>query len=186
MNHMHSYAMITKKDKHDRRMNRQGKQSSWIDRDGFRANVGIVLINKQDQIFLGRRVGGHNAWQLPQGGIQLQEPLEQALYRELDEEVGIGRDLVRVEAQIKHWIYYRLPAQYIRHHVMPLCIGQKQKWFLLRYLGEDEAIQVTKHKPHEFDDWVWVDFWEPLKRVVDFKKHVYREVLRNFESTIAS
>lgn len=166
------------------RMKKRGKQTSWIDKDGFRANVGIVLINQHNKIFLGRRIGGHDAWQLPQGGIMPKEPLEQALFRELDEEVGISSDLVSIDSQIKHWIYYRLPQQYIRHHVMPLCIGQKQKWFLLRYLGDDASINVTKHQPHEFDDWAWVDFWEPLKRVVDFKRHVYQEVLKNFEATI--
>ena len=165
-------------------MKKRVKQNCWIDKDGFRANVGIVLVNPQNKVFLGKRIGGQDAWQLPQGGIKQKEPMLDALFRELDEEVGISSDLVEVEHQIKHWIYYRLPSQYIRHNTLPLCIGQKQKWFLLRYKGKDEEIQVKKYKNHEFDDWAWVDFWEPLKQVVDFKKHVYREVLKHFENKI--
>ena len=155
-----------------------------IDKDGFRANVGIVIANEKGQVFLGKRVGQADSWQFPQGGLLPREHLEKGLFRELDEEVGLSEDDVAIEAQVKHWIYYRLPKQYIRHHSYPLCIGQKQKWFLLRLLKEDSQIKLDTHKSPEFDGWEWVDCWEPVKRVVTFKQHVYREVLKEFEQVI--
>jgi putative (di)nucleoside polyphosphate hydrolase len=162
-------------------MLRKPRKTSVIDRDGFRANVGIVLANKQGMVFFGKRVGPHDAWQFPQGGLLPRESLEQALFRELHEEVGLGRDDVEIVKQIKHWIYYRLPKQYIRHHSFPLCIGQKQKWFLLRLTKDDSCIRLDTDPSPEFDGWRWVDCWEPMKTVVEFKRHVYREVLREFE-----
>ncbi len=160
------------------------RKLSVIDKDGFRANVGIVIANQKGQVFLGKRIGQDDSWQFPQGGILPKEPLEKALFRELDEEVGLSSQDVEITARVRHWIYYRLPKQYIRHHSYPLCIGQKQKWFLLRLLSNDTNIKLDKHKSPEFDNWQWVDCWEPVKRVVEFKQHVYREVLKEFEPII--
>ena len=165
-------------------MLRKTRKTSVIDKDGFRANVGIVLANHQGLVFLGKRVGPHDSWQFPQGGLLPRESLEEALFRELHEEVGLTRDDVEIVTQVKHWIYYRLPKQYIRHHSYPLCIGQKQKWFLLRLIAEDTCIHLDKHPSPEFDSWQWVDCWAPMKSVVEFKRHVYREVLREFEPTL--
>ena len=94
-----------------------------IDTDGFRPNVGIVLMNTAGQVFWARRVGGQNAWQFPQGGINENESAEQALYRELFEEVGLRREDVKVIAKTRGWLRYRLPKKYLRHGSKPLCIG---------------------------------------------------------------
>ena len=103
----------------------------WIDSEGFRANVGIVLMRGTGEVFLGQRTGG-KGWQFPQGGVRQGEPVEQALYRELQEEIGLEREHVAIVASTADWIPYRLPKRYVRRGRGPTCIGQKQRWFLLR------------------------------------------------------
>ena len=109
-----------------------------IDPDGFRPNVGIILTNDAGQVLWARRIN-QDAWQFPQGGINPQETPEDALYRELNEEVGLEREDVEILACTRGWLRYRLPQRLVRTHSQPLCIGQKQKWFLLRLVG-DEAL----------------------------------------------
>ncbi len=150
-----------------------------VDADGFRPNVGIVLANGQGtgQVLWARRVGGHDAWQFPQGGINDGETPEEALYRELYEEVGLEPDHVKILARTKGWLRYRLPRRLRRHNSTPGFVGQKQKWFLLEMQAEDAAVRMDcAHKP-EFDYWQWVTFWYPLTQVVDFKRDVYRRAL---------
>lgn len=147
-----------------------------IDADGFRANVGIILVNSQGQVFWAKRIG-HDSWQFPQGGICLGETPLQAMYRELYEEVGLLPEHVKVLAMTKDWLRYRLPKRYVRIGQEPLCIGQKQKWFLLHL---DDA--YTRHirfdvDVPEFDDWRWVSWWYPLRYVVPFKRSVYQKAL---------
>ncbi|GAB3312263.1 RNA pyrophosphohydrolase [Haliea atlantica] len=149
-----------------------------IDPDGFRPNVGIILANDAGQLLWARRVGGRDAWQFPQGGINRGESPEQALYRELEEEVGLTPDAVRVVSVTRGWLRYRLPRRFIRKGQNPLCIGQKQKWFLLQMLADDKAVCLdANHKP-EFDHWEWVSYWYPLNQVVAFKREVYRRALK--------
>lgn len=149
-----------------------------IDSDGFRPNVGIILTNDQGQVLWARRVGGQDAWQFPQGGINSHETPEQALYRELGEEVGLTERDVDVLACTRGWLRYRLPHRLIRHNTQPLCIGQKQKWFLLRLRGEEQRITLENDHHAEFDDWRWVSYWYPLGKVVAFKRDVYRRALK--------
>ncbi len=149
-----------------------------IDSDGFRPNVGIMLANDQGQLLWARRVGGHDAWQFPQGGISAGESPEQALYRELHEEVGLARDAVEVLGSTKGWLRYRLPRRFIREGQKPLCIGQKQKWFLLRLLEPDAAVQLDLNDKPEFDHWQWVSYWYPLNQVISFKREVYRRAMK--------
>ncbi len=149
-----------------------------IDADGFRPNVGIILANRQGQVLWARRVGGQDAWQFPQGGIQKGEDPEQALYRELYEEVGLRRQDVKILARTRGWLRYRLPRRLLRHGSNPLCIGQKQKWFLLQLVSEDSAISLDNGGPAEFDQWRWVSYWFPLDQVVSFKRDVYRRALK--------
>jgi putative (di)nucleoside polyphosphate hydrolase len=149
-----------------------------IDSDGFRPNVGIMLANDQGQLLWARRVGGHDAWQFPQGGISAGESPEQALYRELHEEVGLSPDAVEVLGSTKGWLRYRLPQRYIRGGQKPVCIGQKQKWFLLRLLEPDTAVQLHLNDKPEFDHWQWVSYWYPLDRVISFKREVYRRAMK--------
>jgi putative (di)nucleoside polyphosphate hydrolase len=159
-----------------------GSNSEWrlevIDSDGFRANVGIVLANDRGQVLWARRVGGRDAWQFPQGGIDAGESPEQALYRELREEVGLSRDAVEVLGSTRGWLHYRLPHRFIRKGQKPLCIGQKQKWFLLRMLEDDTAVQLDCGGKPEFDHWQWVSYWYPLDQVISFKREVYRRAMK--------
>jgi putative (di)nucleoside polyphosphate hydrolase len=149
-----------------------------IDSDGFRPNVGIMLANDQGQLLWARRVGGHDAWQFPQGGISAGETPEEALYRELHEEVGLASDAVEVLGSTKGWLRYRLPRRFIREGQKPLCIGQKQKWFLLRLLETDAAVQLHLNDKPEFDHWQWVSYWYPLNQVISFKREVYRKAMK--------
>ncbi|UNU73813.1 RNA pyrophosphohydrolase [Moraxella nasovis] len=148
-----------------------------IDSDGFRANVGIILANTQGQVLWAKRIG-HDSWQFPQGGIDYGETPIDAMYRELYEEVGLRPHQVQVLAVTRDWLRYRLPKRYVRVGQEPLCIGQKQKWFLLR-LDEHHAQQIRfdTAKP-EFDEWRWVSYWYPLDQVVAFKRGVYQKALQ--------
>jgi len=149
--------------------------SDVIDADGFRANVGIVLMH-HEQVFLGRRSGGRG-WQFPQGGVRSGEALEQALYRELDEEIGVGKAAVDLIGQTDRWLRYRLPPRYVRRNQHPLCIGQKQRWFLLRLKQADVAFDFSRTADPEFDQWRWVSYWEPVREVIYFKRPVYARAL---------
>src|SRR5690554_3790643 len=153
------------------------KVKSVIDADGFRPNVGIIIANDQGQLLWARRVG-QNAWQFPQGGIKANETPKQALFRELFEEVGLTADDVEILACTRGWLRYRLPRQLVRHNSKPLCIGQKQKWFLLKYLSPDHRICLDGTTDAEFDAWRWVNYWYPLNKVVSFKRDVYRRALK--------
>src|SRR5258706_13509916 len=135
--------------------------SDMIDRDGYRANVGIVLMHADGRLFLGRRSGGRG-WQFPQGGMRRGEAAEQSLYRELREEVGLSAADVRLLGQTRRWLRYRLPRRYLRLGQKPLCVGQKQRWFLLQLRTADTAIRFDPTaEPPEFDRWPWVEFWQP-------------------------
>jgi len=149
-----------------------------IDADGFRPNVGIILSNGQGQVLWARRVGGQDAWQFPQGGIHQDETPEQALFRELGEEVGLAEADVEVLACTRGWLRYRLPHRLIRQNTQPLCIGQKQKWFLLKVTNDNPSISLNNGGRAEFDHWRWVSYWYPLGEVVAFKRDVYRRALK--------
>ena len=149
-----------------------------IDLDGFRPNVGIMLANDRGQLLWARRVGGHNAWQFPQGGISAGESPKQALFRELHEEVGLARDAVEILGSTRGWLRYRLPKRFVRDGQKPVCIGQKQKWFLLRMLEDDGAVQLDLNDKPEFDQWRWVSYWYPLNQVISFKREVYRRAMK--------
>lgn len=153
-----------------------------IDNQGFRSNVGIILTNNQGQVFWGRRVG-QNAWQFPQGGILHDETPEQAMLRELYEEVGLLPEDITILAANPSWLRYRLPAPLIRHHMQPLCIGQKQKWFLVRLIAPETKITLDHSEKPEFDTWRWVNYWYPLKDVINFKRRVYQQALQYFAAS---
>lgn len=154
-----------------------------IDADGFRPNVGIVLLGEDKQVLWAKRVG-QDAWQFPQGGIQRGESPEQALFRELHEELGLTEADVEVLGCTQGWLRYRLPLRFIRRKQKPLCIGQKQKWFLLRLTGDESAVRFDRSDTPEFDQWRWVDYWYPPNDVIFFKRSVYRRALRQLESLL--
>jgi putative (di)nucleoside polyphosphate hydrolase len=148
-----------------------------IDRDGFRANVGIVLMSRgTGELFLGRRTGG-KGWQFPQGGMLRGESAEESLFRELHEEIGLVPGQVRLLGATERWLRYRLPSRYQRRGQQPLCVGQKQRWFLLQLAGEDSDIRLDATGEPEFDRWRWVDYWQPVKEVIYFKRPVYVKAL---------
>ena len=157
--------------------------SQVIDAKGFRPNVGIILCNQDNQLLWARRVG-QDAWQFPQGGIQKNESAEQALFRELHEEVGLGPEQVEIIGRSREWLKYRLPKHLIRHDSKPLCIGQKQRWFLLRLTGDESDVCLDRSDKPEFDHWRWVEYWHPLQEVVSFKRDVYRSALQEFETLL--
>lgn len=154
-----------------------GGRYTVIDAEGFRPNVGIIICNRQGDLLWAKRIG-QDAWQFPQGGIKQAESLEQALYRELDEEVGLNTDQVSILHCTNDWLHYRLPKNFIRQNQDPICIGQKQKWFLLGLEADESQIELGKNATPEFDDWRWVSYWYPLGQVIDFKRSVYRTALQ--------
>ena len=147
-----------------------------IDKDGFRPNVGIILCNEENQVLWAQRAQ-QDAWQFPQGGINLDETPEQAVYRELMEEVGLLPEHVEVLGMTQDWLRYRLPKRYLRLGNEPLCIGQKQRWFLLRLIGNEQNVRLDNDEKPEFDDWRWVDYWTPVQEIVFFKRRVYEMAL---------
>jgi putative (di)nucleoside polyphosphate hydrolase len=157
-----------------------------LDRDGYRPNVGIILVNQRNEVFWGKRVNQH-AWQFPQGGIKHGETPVQALYRELEEEIGLHRAHVKVLGRTREWLRYEVPDKWSRsaretdgERCAPgrsAYRGQKQIWFLLRMVGRDCDVCLRASGHPEFDAWRWHDYWVPLETVIDFKREVYRQAL---------
>ena len=147
-----------------------------LDREGFRPNVGIVLLNQRNQVFWGKRLRTHS-WQFPQGGIKYGETPEQAMYRELHEEVGLHPDQVRILARTRDWLRYEVPDHFIRRDARGHYKGQKQIWFLLQLLGRDCDMNLRATNHPEFDAWRWNEYWVPLDVVIEFKRDVYQMAL---------
>ena len=148
-----------------------------IDTEGYRANVGIILVNMDGGLFWAKRIG-EDAWQFPQGGIRESESPEQAVFRELHEEVGVTKESVEVIGSTEDWLRYKIPDHLIRHHQVPCCIGQKQRWFLLRFTGKESEVCLDISDRPEFDQWRWVDQLEPPRTVISFKRSVYADALK--------
>lgn len=151
-----------------------------IDPDGYRPNVAIVLMNDERRVFWAKRAG-NDGWQFPQGGMRTDETPVEAMYRELEEETGLPPELVELIGSTPGWLRYRLPRRYQRHKSKPLCIGQKQVWFLLRFLGDDSAFSLDRCPEPEFSSFKWVDFWYPVENVITFKRGVYNKALSLLE-----
>ena len=147
-----------------------------LDRDGFRPNVGIILLNQKSQVFWGKRIRTHS-WQFPQGGIDRGENPEQAMFRELHEEVGLHPQHVHVLARTRDWLRYEVPDRFIRRDARGHYKGQKQIWFLLQLVGHDWDLNLRATDHPEFDAWRWNDYWVPLDVVVEFKRGVYEMAL---------
>ncbi len=147
-----------------------------IDEDGYRPNVASVIINKDNKILWAKRVDEDN-WQFPQGGIQKGETPEQAMYREVYEEVGLKKNSFEILGRSADWLKYDVPEKFVKTYWQGRYKGQKQIWFLLKFIGSDDLINLNLHDSPEFDDWKWENFWHPLQDVVDFKKEVYSAAL---------
>ena len=153
-----------------------------IDALPYRLNVGIMLIDANNAVFVGRRLDNPvDAWQMPQGGIDDgEDPMEAAL-RELEEETGVSRDLVVIEAVSDKWIAYDLPAEIIPKFWNGAYRGQKQKWFLLRYQGSDADVNIATEHP-EFSHWKWCPVDQLVDNIVPFKRDVYAAVIAEFKA----
>ena len=149
----------------------------------YRACVGVVLARPDGLIFTGERIDTPGAWQMPQGGIDQGEDAVTAALRELEEETGVAPHLVSVEAELPDWIAYDLPDHLVGKLWGGKYRGQKQRWFLLRFLGEDGDIDITRnHK--EFARWRWSSADRVLSDIVPFKRPVYDQVIAGFRENL--
>jgi putative (di)nucleoside polyphosphate hydrolase len=151
-----------------------------LDRDGYRPNVAIVVANAKNQVFWGKRVREHS-WQFPQGGINAGETPEQAMLRELHEEVGLQPHHVRILGRTRDWLRYEVPQHWVKREWRGSYRGQKQIWYLLRLTGRDSDVSLRASDHPEFDAWRWHDYWVPLESVIEFKREVYRRALTELE-----
>lgn len=152
-----------------------------LDRDGFRPNVGIILCNAQNKVFWGKRIREHS-WQFPQGGINFGETPEQAMYRELMEEVGLKPEHVRILGRTKDWLRYEVPTTWIKREYRGTYKGQKQIWYLLRLVGKDSDVSLRASDHPEFDAWRWNEYWVQLSDVIEFKRGVYESALNELST----
>jgi putative (di)nucleoside polyphosphate hydrolase len=148
-----------------------------LDREGFRPNVGIILLNAQNEVWWGKRVREHS-WQFPQGGIKYGETPEQAMYRELEEEIGLRQEHVKIVGRTRDWLRYEVPDHFIKREIRGHYRGQKQIWFLLRMCARDNDVNLRLTDHPEFDAWRWHEYWVPLDVVIEFKRDVYQRALQ--------
>jgi len=151
-----------------------------LDKDGYRPNVGIILCNAENRVLWARRCG-KDGWQFPQGGMRRQESPQQAMYRELKEEVGLEQHHVQVVGRTQEWLRYDLPRAMLGRGSRSGFRGQKQIWFLLRFLGEESDVVLDCGDKPEFDAWCWTDYWSAVENIIEFKREVYRLALSELE-----
>jgi len=150
----------------------------------YRPCVGVVLIDARGMVFAGQRIDSPSpAWQMPQGGIDDGEKPREAAYRELWEETGVTRDLVEFVGKTHGWVTYDLPPELLGKVWGGKYRGQRQKWFLFRFKGQDSDIRIATEHP-EFSTWRWILADEMLDSIVPFKRAVYEEVLAEFRDLI--
>jgi len=148
----------------------------------YRNGVGIVVLNNENKVLVAKRIDNpKNLWQMPQGGVDQGEDLLNAAYRELKEETSIYN--VKLIKELEEWTYYDLPSKLIGIIWKGKYKGQKQKWFVLKFLGKDSEINIKTKKP-EFLEWKWIDLNKITEIVVDFKKEVYQKVEREVKKII--
>jgi putative (di)nucleoside polyphosphate hydrolase len=148
--------------------------------DLYRPNVGLAVFSKAGHVFVGRRINGRGAfqWQMPQGGVDPGETPRDAALRELEEEIGVSAKLVEILEETEDWLYYDFPPDLLRRQPGRF-IGQRQKWFALRFRGSDSDVRLDKHTP-EFDAWRWAPLNEIAGLIVPFKRAVYEDVIARF------
>jgi len=149
----------------------------------LRIGVGAIVLNNKNRVFVGKRKDNPvDKWQMPQGGVNNGEQFEEAMRRELKEETGIKN--IKILKEINEWSEYELPNSLLGKIWRGKYRGQKQKWFIVRFLGNDEEINLETHK-QEFIDWKWIDIENLTGVIVDFKKKVYEELLPKIKASIS-
>ena len=153
---------------------------------GYRPCVGVMLVNDRGRVFVGRRIDNKEGdwWQMPQGGVDEGEDLRAAALRELGEETGVKAEHVTIIQRMEHAVRYDLPEELIGKLWNGKYRGQEQTWFLARFSGSDDDIDLEAHDPPEFCDWKWVEPAQLPDLIVPFKKRVYRSVLEAFGDLI--
>lgn len=159
----------------------EGPLQGSRDPDRYRANVGIALFSKRGHVFIGRRINAHGPfqWQMPQGGVDKGESAHDAALREMEEEIGVSPKLVTVLEETEDWLYYDFPSD-LKARLPGPYIGQRQKWFALRFEGSDSDVRLDVHTP-EFDAWRWAELSEVIPLIIHFKRPVYEHVVKQFE-----
>ena len=144
--------------------------------EGYRPNVAMVVMNSTNKVLICRRKNTRK-WQFPQGGIDNGEDIKKAMYRELSEEVGLSKDDVSLVGESEGTITYDIPKTIRSKVLVGKFKGQEQKWFLLKLNKDNCEIKLDNEAFPEFDKYEWVSFWQPLNRIVDFKREAYRKAL---------
>ncbi len=146
----------------------------------YRSGVGIMLLNKEKKIFVGKRIDNHSdAWQMPQGGIDIGENEDKAMLRELKEETGINGSSVKLLSKSRSYYYYNLPYKLQKKFWGGKYLGQRQRWYLLEFIGDESVIDVKTEDP-EFSEWKWISKEEITSAIVAFKRGLYEEVMKEF------
>ncbi|MCP4206428.1 MAG: RNA pyrophosphohydrolase [Shimia sp.] len=150
----------------------------------YRKNVGVMLVNAAGGVFVGQRIDSQEpAWQMPQGGIDKGEEPRAAALRELEEETGVSAALVTIEAETEGWIAYDLPLEIVSRIWKGKYRGQKQKWYLMRFHGQDDQVNIALDH-QEFSEWRWLPADQLVANIVPFKREVYEQVVAAFEAYI--
>lgn len=163
--------------------NTASNQNDWIMPDHlYRNGVGIMMINHQKKIFVGKRIDNKSdAWQMPQGGIDNGEDEDLAMIRELNEETGVNSSAIKVIAKTKNYLYYNLPYNLQKKFWGGKYLGQKQRWYLFEFCADETLININTEHP-EFSEWQWVEKNILIDLIVGFKKDLYHNVLKEFAS----
>ncbi len=150
----------------------------------YRSGVGIMIINSDKKIFVGKRIDNHSdAWQMPQGGLDAGEDEDSAMLRELKEETGISKESVRLLRKSEIHYYYNLPYKLQKKFWGGKYLGQKQRWYLIEFVGDESAINIKTEDP-EFSEWKWVGKHDIVESIVSFKREMYEDVLKEFHDLL--
>jgi len=146
----------------------------------YRSGVGILLVNQNKKIFVGKRIDNQSdSWQMPQGGIDVGEDEDVAMFRELQEETGISSQFVKIIKKSDNYFYYDLPYKLQKKFWGGKYLGQRQRWYLLEFLGDDLNINITTQEP-EFSEWKWVEKVDLINLIVSFKRELYQQIISEF------
>lgn len=146
----------------------------------YRSGVGILLVNQNKKIFVGKRIDNQSdSWQMPQGGIDVGEDEDVAMFRELQEETGISSQFVKIIKKSDNYFYYDLPYKLQKKFWGGKYLGQRQRWYLLEFLGDDSNINITTQEP-EFSEWKWVEKVDLINLIVSFKRELYQQIIKEF------